>query len=106
MNYVIYELESTRFVRIFRRRHWQDAEYATMAAARAGWTAINKKLAEQKQPLLSTATHGIAEKAFFHAKIEKTRKTRNILNPSAGEFDIPVNTPACCDPGTETYHCM
>jgi len=35
-----------------------------------------------------------------------TRTTRNILNPEAGEFEIPINTPYYCDPGSETYHCM
>jgi hypothetical protein len=35
-----------------------------------------------------------------------TRTTRNILNPEAGEFEIPINTPYFCDPGSETYHCM
>lgn len=48
----------------------------------------------------------IAEAADFHNNIEKTRTTRNILNPEAGEFEIPVNTPNSCDPGSETYHCM
>ena len=33
--------------------------------------------------------------------------TRNILNPEAGEFEIDrASKGGCCDPGTETYHCM
>ena len=33
--------------------------------------------------------------------------TRNILNPQAGEFEIDrASKGGCCDPGTETYHCM
>lgn len=35
-----------------------------------------------------------------------TRTTRNILNPDAGEFEIPYDTPLACDPGSETYHSM
>jgi hypothetical protein len=34
------------------------------------------------------------------------KMVRNLLNPDAGEFPIPVDTPCSCDPSTETYHCM
>jgi hypothetical protein len=34
------------------------------------------------------------------------RMTSNMLNPAAGEFEIDEDTPACCDPSTETYHSM
>jgi hypothetical protein len=37
----------------------------------------------------------------------ETTKTVNILNPEAGEFDISRSEKGgCCDPSTETYHCM
>lgn len=33
--------------------------------------------------------------------------TTNILNPKAGEIPIALSLKGgCCDPGTETYHCM
>lgn len=36
-----------------------------------------------------------------------TMKTRNILNPDAGEIDIARRDwGGCTDPGTERYHCM
>jgi hypothetical protein len=50
--------------------------------------------------------YAIADAVDFHNNIEKTRMTRNILNPNSKEFAIPVNTPNSCDPGSETYHCM
>lgn len=50
--------------------------------------------------------YAIADAVEFHNNIEKTRTTSNILNPKAGTFEIPVNTPNSCDPGSETYHCM
>jgi hypothetical protein len=50
--------------------------------------------------------YAIAERTDFKQNIEKTRTTGNILNPKAGTWEIPVNTPASCDPGTETYHSM
>lgn len=99
--YVIYDKDTTYFLRVFKNGYWQDAQYETQGAAKAALTRLSKKEGEAK-----AAQYRIAEKNEFHSKIEKTRKTRNILNPSAGEFDIPVNTPACCDPGTETYHSM
>lgn len=35
------------------------------------------------------------------------RKTRTVVNLLSGkEVEIDINTPACCDPSTETYHCM
>ena len=50
--------------------------------------------------------YAIAELENFRTNIEKTRTTSNMLNPNSKEWEIPVNTPAGCDPGTETYHCM
>lgn len=100
MSYVIYEKESTLFVRIFRNGYWQEADYKTEGAAKS---AFNRLVMKGKA---GHATHAIAERSHFHKHIEKTRKTRNILNPKAGEWDIPVNTPRSCDPGSELYHTM
>lgn len=50
--------------------------------------------------------YAIADAVDFHNNIEKTRMTRNLLNPNSKEFAIPMNTPNSCDPGSETYHCM
>ena len=33
-------------------------------------------------------------------------KGRSAINPDAGEILVPVGTPACCDPTTETYWSM
>lgn len=92
--FVIYEIESTRFVRIMRNGHWQDASYKTMGAARAAF----------KRLICSTETHGIARKAYFHKYIEKSETKRHLI--TGKEFSQPVNTPASCDPSTETYHSM
>lgn len=107
MSYVIYEIESTRFVRVMRDGYWQDAEYATKGAATAAFNRLVAKAdAKDRSGWTFKQAHAIAERGYFHKHIEKMRKTRNILNPQAGEFEVPVNTPLCCDPGSETYHSM
>ncbi len=42
----------------------------------------------------------------FLAACGVTRTTSNLMNPDAGEFEIPINTPLCCDPHSETYWSM
>jgi hypothetical protein len=50
--------------------------------------------------------YAIAEYNDFKQNVEKTRHVKNLLNPDGKGIDISVNTPNCCDPSTETYHCM
>lgn len=113
MSYVIYNKETTV---LWSGIASYKASWATKAAAQAAVTRSIKKSLSYKLDPNSNAfltlqdefykVYAIAEKAEFHATIEKTRMTKNILNPNSEPFPIPVNTPACCDPGTETYHCM
>lgn len=46
--------------------------------------------------------NAVLEKAGFCP----VRITCNILNPAAGHWCIPINTPRYCDPGSEAYHSM
>ena len=46
----------------------------------------------------------IVDQKTFHDSIEKWETKQNLL--SGKEFKQRVNTPACCDPSTETYHSM
>jgi hypothetical protein len=62
--------------------------------------------AYREPEMIDADDYAIAEYTDFKENIEKTRTTRNILNPNGKEFEIPVNTPNSCDPGSETYHCM
>lgn len=96
--YCIYEVESTRFVRIFRNGHWVDAEFPTLRGLNLWWNRL------MKEGKIAPLTHASSPLDIFHKSIEKTRMTRNLLNPAAGEFPIPVNTPLHMDPGSETYH--
>ena len=95
--YLIYEKESTRIVRIMRQNFWQDAQYKSEGAAKAGFSRL------AKQGKVAHATHAILEAAEFR-KIEKTETKRNLL--SGKEFTQSVNTPLCCDPSTDTYWSM
>jgi hypothetical protein len=98
MNYVIFHKETTRYLRIIRNRHWQDATfYTSERAAKAGLTR------EAKKGKINADEYGILPANQF-ALIEKTEKKRHLL--SGVEFEQSVNTPASCDPSTETYHCM
>jgi hypothetical protein len=114
--YCVYHKESTYFLRIFQNGYWQDADHfktrgaATQALNRAFKTPADPRRVRNTPRGVREGSkiedYAIMDTAEFHKSVEKTRMTRNILNPKAGEFPIPVNTPASCDPGTETYHCM
>lgn len=105
MAYVIYEIESTRFVRIMRNGYWQDASYKTEGAAKAAFNRIAAKWdANPKNEVPFKQCHAISESSHFHSKIEKQETKHNLL--SGKEFTQPVNTPLCCDPSSETYHSM
>lgn len=96
--HVIYEIETTRIVRIIRNGYWQDARYQTEGAAKAAFTRLAAK------GKVDAKTHAVAEQGEFHAKIEKTVTRRNLM--SGKEFTQPVNTPLACDPSSETYWSM
>jgi hypothetical protein len=88
--FIIYNRETT----IISRPRWYHPGYKTRGAAQAAMTRGG----------LSAAEYAIAPTDEFFAKIEKKVTKRNLIG--GGEFEIGVNTPACCDPSTETYHSM
>jgi hypothetical protein len=96
--FVLFNIETTRFARIFRNGRWQDAKFATESAAKSGATRMAKK-----DRSFDISNHAIMEASEF-AKIEKTETVYNLLT------GLPVvqsvNTPLSCDPSSETYHCM
>ena len=99
MSYVIYNKETTRLFSIPARSVgcWKD----TWANKGAVTRAFNKAVADGK---ISKETHDISDKVFFHNEIEKTEIVKNIL--TGAEVEQRVNTPRCCDPSSELYHCM
>lgn len=94
MPFVIYNIETTLFARVGRKGRVAD-HFATERAAKAAMTRFK----------LSTTEWAIAEKGDFHKHIEKRVIKSSLMNRSA-HFTDGVNTPACCDPSTETYWSM
>ena len=98
MMYVIYHKDTTRFLRILKNRHWEDAKFKSEGAAKACLTRMSKDAA------FNPADYLIADSDTFYKTIEKTEVVHNLL--SGKPVTQPVNTPLCCDPSSETYHSM
>lgn len=90
-SFVIYDIVTTR---IFCPSIYHKKTYASLSAAKAAMTR-NK---------LSKDVYAIADYKDFTDYIEERVTRRHLL--TGKEFTIPINTPACCDPSTETYHSM
>lgn len=97
MTYILFNPITTKIVRIMRNGYWQDAKYATRAAAQAGATRLFKagKLADD--------SYAILEASDF-AKIEKTEIVQNLM--TGKDVVQSVNTPLCCDVSSNTYWSM
>jgi len=93
--FVVYHKDTTRFLRILKNRHWEDAKFASEGAAKAAMTRLEKKGAVVRADYL------IAESGVFYATIEKTETVKNLM--SGKDVVQSVNTPLCCDPSSETY---
>lgn len=98
MKYCIYNVKTTQWLHIRRNGCWVDAIYNSFGAARSGLTRHLRKAAPTGD------VYKIAELEHYKKYIERTVTKRNLL--TGKEFTTSVNTPACCDPSTETYHAM
>ena len=103
--FVIFNKETTVYLRIFRNRYWQNANfYTSERAAKAGLTrAVKWSQAKPGRTVVNADDYLILPIDEFK-KIEKTEIKYNLIG--GGQFEQSVNTPACCDPSTETYHSM
>ena len=95
--FVVYHKQSTRFLRVLRNGYWQDAIYKSQGGATR---ALNRALAKGEIKYADFYDWGILPMDEF-AQLEKKVEKRNLLSGQA--FVDSVNTPACCDPSTETY---
>lgn len=96
MAYVIYEKKSTKVHRILRNGYWQDAQFATERAAKAGFTR------ELKKGKINKKNYAVIELSELR-KIEKT-EVRYGVGPAYGKkFEVSVNTPYTSGPWSETY---
>ena len=107
--FYIYEKSSTYIIGkpdrngVARPDHRQS--YKTMSAAKAGLTRIAKAEGLLKtDPNYAEYRYGIAEAEYFHSKIEKQVKKKNLMNGK--EFMEPANRPYYCSPSSETYWSM
>ena len=96
MTHVIFDKNTTRLVRIMRNGYWQDARFATEAAAKAGVTRLKKACKFDENMVIDTVEN--------FGKVEKTRVVKNLM--TGEDITIPVNTPRSCDPSTELYWSM
>lgn len=92
MSYVIYHIETTRFL--------HPGSYATRGAAKAALTREAKKT-----PSLNKADYSIEERTMFHELIEKKTIRKGIVGAAGKEFEVPVNTEWTSGPWSETYWC-
>lgn len=93
--FVIYHTATTRFLRILKNRHWEDAKFATEAAAKAALTRL------EKAGKVARSSVAIAEAGVFYATIEKTETVKSLM--SGRDVVLSVNTPRACDPSSELY---
>lgn len=91
--YVIYHKETTRYPRLKRE---------TYKSERAAKAALTRAVNDGK--ISNRDEYAIAEYEDFRKNIEKKKTVKNLM--SGNEIEIAVNTPASCDPSTETYWCM
>ena len=109
--YYIYERTSTFIMGKMNTRTGEvrpnhRQRYKTQAAARAALTRMSKRY---RADMLDTVNdpqfrYAIAEAAYFHNTIEKTRVRTSLMSGKA--YWETVNTPAHMSPATETYWSM
>ena len=109
--YYIYEKTSTMIMGKMDQRTGEVRpdhrhSYKTMAAAKAALTRMSKRYRADLKETVNDPQYryGIAEAAYFHTSIERSRTVRNMMNDV--EFSEPVNTPGYMSPRSEAYWSM
>ena len=95
--FVAFHKDTTKVLRVIRRGYWDDAIYETKGACTR---AINKA-AEQGR---IKAEDYVVEPYGNFKQEEKMMTVKSLM--TGADVTIPVNTPRCCDPSTETYWSM
>ena len=109
MSYVIFDTRTSKIIEVVRHRPYRrTAEYKTRAAAKAAITRMDNKFFEKspeqyadESPLLN---YMVAEKGYYHAKIEQMVERTNMM--TGKKYMESVNTPAYCSPASESYWSM
>jgi len=97
MAYILFNVDTTKIVRIMRNGYWQDARFSTESAAKAGATRL------AKAGKLVLEDHSIMESSEFN----QIEKTETVINLMSGKSVVQsVNTPRSCDVSSELYWSM
>jgi hypothetical protein len=109
--YYIYEKTSTLIMGKMDQRTGEvrpdhRKAYKTMSAAQAALTRICRRYRADLKETVNDPVYryGIAEAAYFHSSIERSRTVENLIN--GVEFSEPVNTPNYMSPRSEAYWSM
>lgn len=96
--YVLFNVDTTRYVRILRNGYMQDAKFELESAAKACATRL-----EAKGELVLEDTCCLEESDFL-ANFEKTVMVKSLM--TGEQVEQSVNTPLSCDVSRETYWSM
>lgn len=96
--FALFYAEDTRLVHVWRRGCWEDAVFKTHGAC---VQALIRHV--QKRPEEASKTFVILPYEDFR-KVQLFVTRYNLM--SGKPFQTSINTPACCDPSTETYWSM
>jgi hypothetical protein len=96
--FVVYNKDTTRYLRTQRAGRCQDAKFETESAAKAALTR------EVKRGRIQRDDYDVAEYSLFQNTVEKTVTVTNLM--SGLPVVQRVNTPRCCDVSSELYWSM
>ena len=109
--YYIYEKTSTVIMGKMDQRTGEvrpdhRKAYKTMSAAQAALTRMSKRYRADLKETVNDPVYryGIAEAAYFHSTIEKSRTVKNLMDGTP--FTETVNTPNYMSPRSEAYWSM
>lgn len=81
--------------------------YRNPRTKRETWANRHTAQREINRMRLDIFTYAMADKAYFHKRIEKMEVVYSIHDRKRERpITQSVNTPRCCDPSSELYHSM
>jgi hypothetical protein len=101
--YVVYNKETTRYLKNHVGVKSDKTHFETTGAAKAALTRAVKQTALNPQPI-NADDFAIADSLDFHKNIEKQVPVQNLM--SGGTVMQSANTPRCCDVSSEAYWSM
>jgi hypothetical protein len=109
--YYIYEKTSTFIMGKMDQRTGEvrpdhSKSYKTMSAAQAALTRMSKRYRADLKETVNDPQYrfGVAEAAYFHSTIERSRTVKNLMN--GAPLVETVNTPSYMSPRSEAYWSM